>query len=114
VVKLAAWCRPTPVEKSEATNILRELARRHSITFFSFYAAHDRDLHPELKDVFEHVVCVPLQLPAPKSVTEMRATAFVCSLHNPTASQSIVYPRCGADCERCSSRKVMTSSSVIF
>src|ERR1700680_1133413 len=38
--------------------------------------------------------------------------AFVCSLQNPTASQSIAALRCAVDCERCSSRKVMTSSSV--
>jgi polysaccharide biosynthesis protein PslH len=71
-VKAGGLVPPDTGGKIRSYNILRELARRHSITFFSFYAAHDRDVHPELKDVFEHVVCVPLQLPAPKSVTEMR------------------------------------------
>ena len=71
-VKAGGLVPPDTGGKIRSYNILRELARRHSITFFSFYAAHHRDLHPELKDVFEHVVCVPLQLPAPKSVTEMR------------------------------------------
>src|SRR5207248_3206275 len=54
----------------------RELARLHCITFFSFYAAHDGDVHPELKDVFAQVVCMPLQLPAPKSAAEMRDYAI--------------------------------------
>jgi len=58
--------------KIRSYNILRELAREHSVTFFSFHAAHNNDLHPGLKDVFERVVCVPLALPAPKSVAEMR------------------------------------------
>jgi sugar transferase (PEP-CTERM/EpsH1 system associated) len=71
-VKAGGLVPPDTGGKIRSYNILRELARRHSITFFSFYAAHDRDVHPELKDVFESVVCMPLQLPAPKSVAEMR------------------------------------------
>jgi sugar transferase (PEP-CTERM/EpsH1 system associated) len=58
--------------KIRSYNILRELARQHSVTFFSFHGAHANDLHPGLKDVFERVVCVPLDLPAPKSAAEMR------------------------------------------
>jgi sugar transferase (PEP-CTERM/EpsH1 system associated) len=58
--------------KIRSYNILRELARQHSVTFFSFHGAHANDLHPGLKDVFERVVCVPLELPEPKSLAEMR------------------------------------------
>lgn len=57
--------------KIRSYNILRELARQHSVTFFSFYAAHDGDSHPDLKNLFDRVVCVPLGLPAPKSPAEM-------------------------------------------
>ena len=71
-VKAGGLVPPDTGGKIRSYNILRELARRHSITFFSFYAAHDGDLHPKLKDVFEQVVYMPLQLPAPKSVAEMR------------------------------------------
>jgi sugar transferase (PEP-CTERM/EpsH1 system associated) len=71
-VKAGGLVPPDTGGKIRSYNILRELARRHSITFFSFYAAHDHDIHPELKDVFDQVVCVPLQLPTPKSVAEMR------------------------------------------
>ena len=56
--------------KIRSYNILRELARQHSVTFFSFYAVHDSDLHPDLKNMFDRVVCVPLGLPAPKSLAE--------------------------------------------
>ncbi len=71
-VKAGGLVPPDTGGKIRSFNILRELARRHSVTFFSFYAAHDHDVHPELKEVFEQVVCMPLQLPAPKSVAEMR------------------------------------------
>src|ERR1700730_8253316 len=57
--------------KIRSYNILRELARHHSVTFFSFYAAHDGDAHPDLKNLFDRVVCIPLQLPAAKSAGEM-------------------------------------------
>lgn len=56
--------------KIRSYNILRELAREHAITFFSFYGAHAGDAHSELKTVFKKVVCIPLDLPAPKSFRE--------------------------------------------
>jgi polysaccharide biosynthesis protein PslH len=71
-VKAGGLVPPDTGGKIRSYNILRELARGHSVTFFSFYAAHDHDAHPELKNVFEHVVSMPLELPAPKSVKEMR------------------------------------------
>src|SRR5579864_31393 len=71
-VKAGGLVPPDTGGKLRSYNILRELARQHSVTFFSFYAALEHDTHPDLKDTFERVVCVPLQLPAPKSVAEMR------------------------------------------
>ena len=71
-VKAGGLVPPDTGGKIRSYNILRELARQHSVTFFSFYAAHDSDLHPDLKDIFDRVVCVPLRLPAPKSLAEMR------------------------------------------
>lgn len=58
--------------KIRSYNILRQLARRHSVTFFSFYASHPNDLNPTLREIFEEVVCIPLNLPRPKSFAEMR------------------------------------------
>lgn len=71
-VKAGGLVPPDTGGKIRSYNILRELARQHSVTFFSFYAALDSDLHPELKDVFDRVVCVPLALPQPKSLAEIR------------------------------------------
>jgi sugar transferase (PEP-CTERM/EpsH1 system associated) len=70
-VKAGGLVPPDTGGKIRSYNILRELARSHSITFFSFYAAHDSDLHPDLKNIFDRVVCVPLDLPAAKSFAEM-------------------------------------------
>jgi sugar transferase (PEP-CTERM/EpsH1 system associated) len=70
-VKAGGLVPPDTGGKIRSYNILRELARQHSVTFFSFYAAHDHDSHPDLKNIFDRVVCVPLILPAPKSPAEM-------------------------------------------
>jgi sugar transferase (PEP-CTERM/EpsH1 system associated) len=71
-VKAGGLVPPDTGGKIRSYNILRELARQHSVTFFSFYAAHDGDLHPTLKNLFDRVVCVPLSLPGPHSHAEMR------------------------------------------
>ena len=57
--------------KIRSYNILRELARDHSVTFFSFYGAHANDVHPQLDRIVERVVCVPMNLPAPKGFREL-------------------------------------------
>lgn len=70
-VKAGGLVPPDSGGKIRSYNILRELARHHSVTFFSFYAAHENDSHPALKDIFERVVTVPLSLPVSKSSAEM-------------------------------------------
>jgi len=70
-VKAGGLVPPDTGGKIRSYNILRELARHHSVTFFSFYAAHHDDSHPDLENIFDRAVCVPLNLPAPKSPAEM-------------------------------------------
>jgi sugar transferase (PEP-CTERM/EpsH1 system associated) len=70
-VKAGGLVPPDTGGKIRSYNILRELAHWHSVTFFSFYAEHDNDSHPELKNVFDRVVCLPLRLPPPKSPAEL-------------------------------------------
>jgi polysaccharide biosynthesis protein PslH len=70
-VKAGGLVPPDTGGKIRSYNILRQLARRHSITFFSFYAAHNPDVHAELKHLFDRVVTMPLRIPAPKSFAEM-------------------------------------------
>jgi polysaccharide biosynthesis protein PslH len=69
-VKAGGLVPPDTGGKIRSYNILRELAREHAITFFSFHGAHTGDAHSELKTVFKKVVCIPLDLPAPKSFRE--------------------------------------------
>ncbi|MGB8594115.1 MAG: glycosyltransferase family 4 protein [Candidatus Sulfotelmatobacter sp.] len=71
-IKAGGLVPPDTGGKIRSYNILRELASQHSVTFFSFYAAHDNDSHPALKSMFDHVVCVPLTLPPSKSLSEAR------------------------------------------
>lgn len=51
-------------------HILKELARRHEVTLFTFYAEQPDDPHPSLRDLFARVECHPLRLPAPRSLAE--------------------------------------------
>jgi sugar transferase (PEP-CTERM/EpsH1 system associated) len=70
-VKAGGLVPPDTGGKIRSYNILRELARTHSVTFFSFYAAHQNDCHPELNKIFDRSISLPLNLPAPKSLAEM-------------------------------------------
>ena len=62
--------------RSEAITYFANWHEHHLITFFSFYANHVNDVHRELKNIFEKVVCIPLDLPAPKSLREFRDYGF--------------------------------------
>lgn len=54
--------------KIRSYHILKELARRHRVTLFTFYAAMPDDPHSQLESVLARVVPCPLRLPAPKSL----------------------------------------------
>jgi sugar transferase (PEP-CTERM/EpsH1 system associated) len=70
-VKAGGLVPPDTGGKIRSYNILRELARTHAITFFSFYAAHQPDIHDELRAVFRELICLPLVLPRPRGAREM-------------------------------------------
>lgn len=80
-VKAGGLVPPDTGGKIRSYNILRELARKHSVTFFSFYGSHQNDQHPELKNIFKRVECVPLKLPEAKSSGEM--LEYVLGLASP-------------------------------
>jgi glycosyltransferase involved in cell wall biosynthesis len=54
--------------KIRSYQILKDLSRRHAITFFTFYAEHANDCHEELNIIFDRVICCPLRIPQPKSL----------------------------------------------
>jgi sugar transferase (PEP-CTERM/EpsH1 system associated) len=70
-VKAGGLVPPDTGGKIRSYHILRELARQHPVTFFSFYAAHQDDLHPQLKSLFDRVHCLPLQLPEARGGREL-------------------------------------------
>ena len=72
-VKAGGLVPPDTGGKIRSYNILRQLARQHSVSFFSFYAAHAHDQHPSLSRLFDKLVCLPLPMPAPKSGKEFLA-----------------------------------------
>jgi polysaccharide biosynthesis protein PslH len=54
--------------KIRSFHIARELARKHEVTLFTYYAEHNGDQHPSLAAIFSDVVLAPLRLPAKKSL----------------------------------------------
>lgn len=71
-VKAGGLVPPDTGGKIRSYSILKELARHHAVTFFSYYSAHKQDQHASLKNWFDNVICVPLSLPEPKSAGELR------------------------------------------
>jgi glycosyltransferase involved in cell wall biosynthesis len=50
--------------------MVKELARRHSVTVLTFYPAVENDPHQEIAPLFEELITVPLQLPKQRSTGE--------------------------------------------
>jgi polysaccharide biosynthesis protein PslH len=57
--------------KIRSYHILRELAGKHEVTYFGFHAAEENSAHRELEQIFDRVVCSPIQLPQAKSAAEL-------------------------------------------
>lgn len=70
-VKAGGLVPPDVGGKIRSYHILRELAKRHRITLFTFYAEHAGDVHGELERVFDRSICIPLQIPVPRSRGEL-------------------------------------------
>ena len=56
--------------KIRSYNILKELARKHEITFFTFYAAHPNDGHADLRDLFYRSEHMALDIPRARSLRD--------------------------------------------
>src|SRR5208283_1800795 len=70
-VKAGGLVPPDTGGKIRSYNILRQLAKNHEVTFFSFYGAHENDIHEELSRIFHQVVLIPLDLPEAKGAGEL-------------------------------------------
>ena len=69
-------------------HILKELARRHSVTLFTYYAAHPGDLHRNLRG-FSEVVAVPIALPRERTLRDYVRYARTVSSSDPYSMQVI-------------------------
>ncbi len=56
--------------KIRSYHIIRELSQKHDVTVFTFYPRQLDDAHVELRRTLGNIVCVPLQLPASRSLGE--------------------------------------------
>lgn len=70
-VKAGGLVPPDTGGKIRSYNILRQLAKHHAVTLFSFDATHDNDVHAELSQIFQRVILIPLDLPLAKSAREL-------------------------------------------
>ena len=70
-VKAGGLVPPDTGGKIRSYNILRQLAKHHEVTLFSFYVAHANDVHPDLSQIFQQVILIPLNLPPAKSAGEL-------------------------------------------
>lgn len=61
--------------KIRSYQLARELARKHDVTLFTFCPEDQVSAHAELEQVFARVLCLPLRLPAPKSLADYAAYA---------------------------------------
>jgi polysaccharide biosynthesis protein PslH len=69
-VKAGGLFPPDTGGKIRSYHILKALARRHSVTVFTFYAAIPGDLHAQLESQFARVVCLPLKIPSGRTLRE--------------------------------------------
>src|SRR5262249_44001277 len=61
--------------KIRSYHIVRELARRHKVTLFTFYPKIMPDPHQSLGRPFDHVELLPLELPDVASLRDMLSYA---------------------------------------
>ena len=83
--------------KIRSYHILRELARNHSVTFFSFHPAQENAAHAELNRVFERVVSCPIKLPAAKSLSELLRYGTALFSPEPYAIRKYCQPQVAAE-----------------
>jgi sugar transferase (PEP-CTERM/EpsH1 system associated) len=82
-VKAGGLLPPDMGGKIRSYNILKQLARRHEITLFTFYREHPDDQHLRGNDIFSNIVPVPLPLPRRRSLGEYIRSARMMAAGRP-------------------------------
>jgi len=69
-VKSGSLVPPDTGGKIRSYNLIRELARNHDVTLFTFYAPHPNDKHSELEKFCSRVINAPITLPRTRGFGE--------------------------------------------
>jgi sugar transferase (PEP-CTERM/EpsH1 system associated) len=84
--------------RTRSFQILKQLARRHEITLYTFYRQEPHDGHAELRSLFSRVVTTPVPLPAPRSFAEYLQYARLLLTGRPaTMDKYYLYPQVRRD-----------------
>lgn len=91
-VKAGGLLPPDMGGKIRSYQILKQLARCHEITLFTFYAAHPDDQHLRGNGIFSEIVPVPLPLPPRRSPGEYARSARMMAAGRPVTVDKFLYP----------------------
>ena len=91
-VKAGGLLPPDMGGKIRSYNILKQLARRHEITLFTFYPKHPDDQHLCGNGFFANIVPVPLPLPPRRSLAEYIRSARMMAAGRPVTIDKFLYP----------------------
>jgi sugar transferase (PEP-CTERM/EpsH1 system associated) len=91
-VKAGGLLPPDMGGKIRSYNILKQLARRHEITLFTFYPEHPEDQHLLGNGFFAKIVPVPLPLPARRSLGEYLRSARMMAAGRPVTIDKFLNP----------------------
>jgi sugar transferase (PEP-CTERM/EpsH1 system associated) len=91
-VKAGGLLPPDMGGKIRSYNILKQLARQHEITLFTFYPEHPDDQHLRGAGIFAKLVPVPLPLPPRRSLGEYLRSARIMAAGRPVTIDKFLYP----------------------
>jgi polysaccharide biosynthesis protein PslH len=91
-VKAGGLLPPDMGGKIRSYNILKQLARRHEITLFTFYPEHPHDQHLLGNAFFSKLVPVPLPLPPRRSLGEYVRSARMMAAGRPVTIDKFLCP----------------------
>jgi sugar transferase (PEP-CTERM/EpsH1 system associated) len=91
-VKAGGLLPPDTGGKIRSFHILKQLARTHEITLFTFYPEHPNDQHLRGNGIFSNIVPVPLPLPPRRSIGEYVRSARMMAAGRPFTIDKYLYP----------------------
>ena len=92
-VKAGGLLPPDMGGKIRSYNILKQLARQHEITLFTFYQEHPGDQHLHGNAFFSRIVPVPLPLPPRRSLGEYLRSARMMAAGRPVTIGKFLLPQ---------------------